>query len=95
MNQMVLLFTAIAFVAGAFAVTQSGESNAVWVIFFASAAAAFYFYWKNRGEGQGSSRDHKPTSSGSSMTGSSSTGTASTGGSERSESSVSRSVERE
>jgi len=63
MNQLVLLFTAIAFIAGAFGLTNEGTtSNSVWVIFFASAAAAFYFYWKNRGEGQGSSSGHGPTS---------------------------------
>ncbi len=63
MNQMVLLFTAMALIFGTIGFGGDGEtSNAVWALFLASAAAAAYFFWKNRGEGQGSSRGYGPTS---------------------------------
>jgi hypothetical protein len=63
MNQLVLLFTAIAFIAGAYGLTSADPtSNSVWLIFFGSAAAALFVYWKNRGEGQGSSSGYGPTS---------------------------------
>jgi len=52
-NQLVLLFTAIAVIAAAIGLGGEGEtSNSTWVIFFGSAAAALFFYWKNRGEGR-------------------------------------------
>lgn len=66
MNQLVLLFTAIAVVFGAIGLGSEGEtSSVIWLVFFGSAAAAVYVYWKNRGEGQGSSRGYGPGSSGS------------------------------
>jgi len=56
MNQLVLIFTAIALISGAIGVTgPDTESNVVWVIFFGSVAGAGYFYWKNRGRGRSSS----------------------------------------
>jgi hypothetical protein len=68
---MVLLLTAIAVVFGAIALGGEGEtSNVVWILFLGSAAGAFYFYWQNRGEGQGSSRGYGPTSSSSERSGS-------------------------
>lgn len=66
MNQLVLLFIVIAVIFGGIGLGGEGEtSRVIWVIFFGSAAAAFYVYWKNRGEGQGSSRGYGPGSSGS------------------------------
>ncbi|WP_373507914.1 DUF1328 domain-containing protein [Thiocapsa sp.] len=63
MNQLVLIFIAIAVIAGVVGFGGDGEaSNVVWLLLFGSAGAAVYFFSKNRGEGQGSSRDYGPTS---------------------------------
>jgi hypothetical protein len=63
MNKLVLLFIGVALVSGVFGLRGEGPTpNSVWVIFFASVAAAVYFFWKNRGEGDEASHEEHSSS---------------------------------